>query len=131
MNWHCESYEKVLQYFEVDKSKGLTSKQAEDNKKRFGENKLFTKKAKSSWSLLLEQFNNPVIIILIIAAILNAFISDIKDTFVIVAVVILNTLIGFIQERRASDALKALEKMAAPLARVIRNGQQKNIPTQE
>lgn len=131
MNWHSEPYDKALQYFNVDKSKGLSGKQAEDNKKKFGENKLLTKKAKSNLSLLLEQFNNPVIIILIIAAILNAFISDIKDTFVIVAVVILNTLIGFIQERRASDALKALEKMAAPLARVIRNGQHKNIPTQE
>ncbi len=131
MNWHSESFEKALQNFGVNKEKGLNQKQVEENRKKFGENRLITKKAKSHWILLLEQFNNPVIIILIVAAVFNAFISDIKDTFVIAAVVILNTLIGYIQERKASDALKALEKMAAPKARVIRDGQQKNIPTQD
>ncbi|MGB9771716.1 MAG: cation-translocating P-type ATPase [Candidatus Kapaibacteriota bacterium] len=131
MNWHSQPYEKVLEYFDVDKSKGLSENQVGEFRRRFGENRLLAKKAKSNWTLLLEQFNNPVIIILIIAAILNAFISDIKDTLVIAVVVILNTIIGFIQERRASDALKALERMAAPHARVIRDGIQKNIPTQE
>lgn len=131
MNWHSEPFEIALRYFNVDKEKGLDEQQVRENREKFGENKLISKKPKSNWILLIEQFNNPVIIILIVAAILNAFISDIKDTFVIVAVVILNTLIGFIQERKASDALKALEKMAAPHARVIRDSSQKNIPTQE
>jgi len=131
MNWHSEPYEKVLEYYKVSKTEGLTEQQVKEHRKKYGENRLISKKPKSNWLLLLEQFNNPVIIILIIAAILNAFISDLKDTFVIAAVVILNTLIGYIQERKASDALKALEKMAAPHARVIRDGQQKNIPTQD
>ncbi|MCX7907906.1 MAG: HAD-IC family P-type ATPase [Ignavibacteria bacterium] len=131
MNWHSEKLEKLFEYYNVDREKGLTHKQVLEHRKKFGENRLITKKPKSNWILLLEQFNNPVIIILILAAILNAFISDLKDTFVIAAVVVLNTLIGYIQERKASDALKALEKMAAPHARVIRDGIQKNIPTQE
>jgi Ca2+-transporting ATPase len=131
MLWHSQTCEKVLEHFKVDPQKGLTEEQVEENRKKYGENRLPGKKPKPDWILLLEQFNNPVIIILIIAAVLNALISDIKDTFVIAAVVILNTLIGFIQERRASDALKALNKMAAPTARVIRNGVHKNIPTSE
>ncbi len=131
MNWHSRPFESVLEYFKVNRNNGLNEEQVKQHRQRYGENRLIAKKAKSNWALLLEQFNNPVIIILIIAAILNAFISDIKDTLVIVAVVILNTIIGFIQERRASDALKALEKMAAPHARVIRDGEQKHIPTQE
>lgn len=131
MNWHSLPCEKVLEYFQVDPQLGLNEKQVQGYRNKFGENRLIGKKPKSDWVLLLEQFNNPVIIILIIAAIVNAFISDIKDTLVIAAVVILNTIIGFIQERRASDALKALKRMAAPQARVIRNGQHKNIPTQE
>jgi len=131
MLWHSSSCEKVLEYFKVDPQKGLTEKQVEENRKKYGENRVVGKKPKSDLVLLLEQFNNPVIIILIIAAVVNAFISDIKDTLVIAAVVILNTLIGFIQERRASDALKALNRMAAPQARVIRDGTHRNIPTHE
>lgn len=131
MNWHSKQIEKVLEYFKVDPSYGLSDEQVQFYRKEYGQNILISRKSKSNWVLLLEQFNNPIIIILIVAAIINAFISDIKDTLVIGAVVILNTLIGFFQERRASDALKSLQKMAAPKARVLRNGQQQLIATNE
>lgn len=131
MNWHSKKIEKVLEHFKVEPTVGLTDTQVSEFRKEYGANLLISKKAKSNWILLFEQFNNPIIIILIIAAMINAFISDIKDSFVIGAVVILNTFIGFFQERRASDALKSLQKMAAPKARVLRNGQQQFISTSE
>ncbi|MCX7880124.1 MAG: HAD-IC family P-type ATPase [Ignavibacteria bacterium] len=131
MNWHSLPCEKVIEYFNTNPTHGLTDKQVVENREKYGVNQLVGKKPKSDLKLLLEQFNNPIIVILIVAAILNAFISDLKDTFVIAVVVVLNTVIGFIQERKASDALKSLKKMAAPQARVIRNGQQKLISTSD
>lgn len=131
MDWHSVPVERVLNHFDVNPSIGLSNSQVEEYRAKYGSNKLIAKKAKSNWILLLEQFNNPVIIILIIAAILNAFISDLKDSLVIAVVVVLNTFIGFVQERRASDALKSLQKMAAPQARVIRSGIQQFIPTSD
>jgi len=131
MNWHTKSIDDVLKHFGVNPVIGLNDSQVKKMRHLYGENTIISKKAKPDWILFLEQFNNPIIYILIVAAILNAVISDLKDTLVIAAVVILNTLIGFFQERRASDALKALTKLASPIARVIRNDDQILIPAAE
>ncbi len=128
-NWHSKSIDEILKILSTNSKNGISSKEVEKRKKEYGENKLQIYKEKSNFVLLLEQFNNPVIIILIIAAIFTTIVGDLKDTFVIAFVVILNTTIGFIQERKASDALKSLRKMASPSARVIRDGQQISIPT--
>ncbi len=131
MSWHSKKIDEIVGLFNTDVKKGLNSKQVEELRLKFGSNTLTSRKQKSNWLLLLEQFNDPLIYILTVAAILNALISDLKDTIVIIAVVILNTLIGFIQERRANDALKSLNKMAAPIARVLRNGEQVMLPAAE
>lgn len=131
MSWHTLDLRDILSKFDVNPELGLNEEKVQKNRRDFGENIILSKKPKPDWVLFLEQFNNPIIYILIVAAIINAFVSDLKDTIVIAVVIILNTLIGFIQERRASDALKMLSKMAAPVARVIREGMQKSIPTEE
>jgi len=131
MAWHSKKIEEISELFQTDLKKGLSSNQVEDLRLKFGANILQSGKIKSNWKLLFEQFNDPLIYILTVAAILNALISDVKDTIVIVAVVILNTFIGFIQERRATDAIKSLNKMAAPIARVLRNGEQMLIPSSD
>ncbi|TAL70531.1 MAG: HAD family hydrolase [Bacteroidetes bacterium] len=131
MFWHTEPSDVVMKNFGVIQETGLSSEQVIDMREKFGDNTLISTKEKPAWVLLLEQFNDPVIYILIVAAVLNAFLAELKDTFVIAAVVILNTLIGFVQERRASDALNALMKMTAPSARVIRDGIQQIIPAAE
>jgi Ca2+-transporting ATPase len=131
MEWHSKDISEVLEHFNTDSEAGLKDEQVIDLREKFGENILTAKKNKSDFILLLEQFNDPIIYMLIIAAIFNAIYSDFKDTIVIVSVVILNTLIGFFQERRAADALKTLSKMAAPIARIIRNGEQLLIPSAE
>lgn len=131
MNWHSLSIEEVLEKFNINPKIGVTDSRIGELRVQYGENRILAQHQKSGFKLLLEQFNNPVIIILIFAAIFTAIAQDYKDTIVIAVVVILNTVIGYIQERRASDALKALSKMAAPNARVIRNGLQQQIPTGE
>ncbi len=131
MAFYSESLDKVLDHFKVEPDKGLNEEQIEESRKNYGVNDVSEKKEKSSIILLLEQFNNPIIYILIVAAIINYIAASPKDAIVIAVVVFLNTIIGFVQERKASKALKSLKEMASPDARVIRNGKQSNIPTSE
>ena len=131
MNWHTISQIDVLQHWKVNADTGLNDSEVEENRLKYGKNELKSRGGKSDFKLLLEQFNNPIIFILIVAAVLNAIISDIKDTFFIIFVIILNTVIGFFQERKASRDLKSLKQLAAPNARVIRKGVQLTIPTSE
>ena len=131
MIWHSKKIEEIVELFNTNIKNGLSTNQIADLRLKFGKNTLSTSTSKPWWILLLEQFNNPIIYILIIAGILNAFISDLKDTIVIAVVVILNTFIGFIQESRATDALKSLAKLASPYARVIRNSEQEFVPSSE
>lgn len=131
MVWHTKDSNEILELFNTNTKTGLLSSQVEELRLKYGSNTISTTNTKSNWLLFIQQFNDPLIYILAVAAILNAIISDLKDTFVIAAVVILNTLIGFIQELRATDALKSLNKLAAPNARVIRNGEQILIPSSD
>lgn len=131
MGYHSKNFNEVLNSFGVDSESGLPSSRIKEMKAKYGLNELILQKPKSKLILLLEQFNNPVIYILIVAGVLNAILVGPKDAIVIGVVVILNTIIGFIQENRASNALKALRDMAAPNAKVIRDGKQIQIPTTE
>ena len=131
MPWHSKSIEETLNHFESSQKEGLKSEQVPKMRDKHGINDLLVEKQKPAIILLLEQFNNPVLYILMVAAIVNAFLAELKDTIVIASVVVLNSVIGFIQERRASDALKALRQMAAPTAKVLRDGTVSSIPTTE
>jgi magnesium-transporting ATPase (P-type) len=131
MNWFLKSKDEVLKFYNVDLKLGLNENQIKESRLKFGENKLPEPKQIPWYIILFEQFNNPIIYILIIAAILNGLIAEPKDAFVIGVVVILNTLLGFYQEKRASKALNSLKEMTAPIARVIRDGELKNINSSE
>ena len=110
---------------------GLGADEAATRLVRFGPNELLERGRKSTWRLLAEQFTNTMIIVLIIAALVTAAIGDLKDTVVILAIVLLNGVIGFIQEYRADQAMAALKQMTSPTARVVRNGQVIVIPASE
>jgi magnesium-transporting ATPase (P-type) len=131
MRFYSDTKAKVLEHFKVKPNNGLDENEIERSRKENGTNEILVKKEKSSLILLFEQFNNPIIYILIVAAIVNYFAASPKDAIVIAVVVFLNTMIGYVQERKASKALKSLKEMASPDARVIRNGKQQNIPTRE
>lgn len=129
MLWHSKPIEEVIEYFGLDTKSGLESLKIQEYRDKYGSNNILMKKEKSILAQLFEQFNEPVIYILIVAGIINGLIAEIKDSIFIGFVVILNTLIGFFQERRSSNALKSLKSLTAPNAKVLRDGEQILIPT--
>lgn len=100
---------------------GLTSQQAADRLRENGANEIAIKKKKKWWGILLAQFTDFMIVILIAAAVISGFIGDSTDMIVIFAIVLLNAVVGFVQEWRAEKAIEALQKMAASKARVLRD----------
>jgi len=106
----------------------------EEAKRRFletGPNELKREKKESKLELLLEQFKDFLIIILIVAAVVSFAIGESMDALVIFVIVILNAIIGFAQQYRAEKSLEALQKMTSPTARVVRGGKEAKIPTSE
>ncbi len=119
--WHHLSSEESLSLLESDKH-GLDSETVEQRLQQFGENHLPRVKGRSALARLFSQLHNLIIYVLLAAALLTALLGHWIDFWVILAVVILNTLIGFIQEGKAEKALDAIKDMLAPHATVIRSG---------
>lgn len=101
---------------------GLTAAEAERRRQRYGENVLIEEKAESSFHLLLQQFKSPLIAILLVAAGLSLLLREIVDATIILAILLFNATIGFVQERRAGSALKALQQMVKKNVVVVRDG---------
>ncbi|MBL7857151.1 MAG: cation-translocating P-type ATPase [Cyclobacteriaceae bacterium] len=121
MNWHITSVTETLNVLNSQFS-GLSPADAEERLLRYGMNELPEKKKRPSWVMFLNQFKEVMILILITAAVISGVIGDLKDTIVILAIVVLNAVVGFIQEYRAEKAMEALKKMAASSAYVRREG---------
>jgi len=115
----------------TDPALGLTMADAAERLARFGPNELVERGRKPTWRLFLEQFTNTMIVVLMIAAVVTALIGDLKDTAVILAIVVLNGVIGFTQEYRAEQAMAALKQMTSPTARVMRDGEVAVVPAAE
>jgi Ca2+-transporting ATPase len=107
----------------TDAGRGLAGADAAERLVRFGPNELVEHGRKPAWRLFVEQFTNTMIVVLMLAAIVTALIGDLKDTVVILAIVVLNGVIGFVQEHRAEQAMAALRQMTSPTARVVRDGE--------
>ena len=130
MNYYLLPIKEIEQLLNTSKN-GLNSTQAEERLKEFGKNELTEKKKKSVWILFLHQFKNVMIVILLIAALVSVSIGDIKDAVVILIIVLLNSIIGFVQEFKAEKAMAALKKMSASNATVRRGGNIIQIPSSE
>jgi magnesium-transporting ATPase (P-type) len=120
-NWYNIDSESVLKSF-FTQSKGLTEEEARFRLKEFGPNKFTIEKKRSKIKLFFGQFNNPIIYVLIAAAIITLLIQHISDSIVIMVATLLNATIGYFQEIKSDDAMKALARMAALKARVKRSG---------
>ena len=121
MNWYKQSIPEVFESLATSQ-KGLSSKTAEEKLQQFGPNELQEGKKKTIAGILLAQFKDVMILILLAAAIIAGIIGDLTDTIVILIIVLLNAVIGFIQEYRAEKSMQALKKMAVTQCRVIRDG---------
>ncbi|HPA47012.1 MAG TPA: HAD-IC family P-type ATPase, partial [bacterium] len=130
VNWHqidpTEAVEK-LQSSEM----GLVSEEARRRFEHYGPNELIEKKHKSLWRMFFDQFKDFMILVLIAAAIVAGVIGDPVDTIAIAVIVLLNAVLGFVQEYRAEKAIAALKKMAAPSATVIRGGRPELIAAEQ
>lgn len=136
LNAHTLSAEEVAIKLGSDLERGLSDTEAQQRLQQYGHNELREEPPPTLWQMLWDQFNNFVVILLIVAAIISAIVGaytgeGYTDALAIVAIVILNAILGVVQEGRAEAALRALKKMAAPEARVLRDGRIKDIPSRE
>jgi len=131
VNWHNLSWQEVVRKLDSDSEEGLSLKEVDNRKKKFGENTLPEKKPLSKLRIFWHQFKNPFIYILLIAGGVTLFLKDFTDSIVIFAAVIINSLVGFIQENKASESLRELRKAAILEAEVLREGNFKIINAKE
>jgi P-type Ca2+ transporter type 2C len=121
MNWHKLSVIEIFELFGID-LQGISASAAEEKLLQYGLNKLQEGKKKSITAMLLSQFKDVMILILLVAAIIAGIVGDLTDTIVILIIVILNAVMGFFQEYRAEKAMQVLKQMSVTQARVFRDG---------
>ena len=130
MNYHTQPVSEIEKALKTN-SAGLTSAEAKQRLKTDGPNLLEAKKKKTILSILVSQLTDFMILILIAAAAISGIVGDVTDTIVILAIVVINAIVGFIQEWRAEKAMEALENMAASHAKVRRDNQTIDIPASD
>ena len=126
--WHGMSVEAVQQWLQTTLDRGLSSEDISLRLVRYGANSIREAKTKGPGRIFAAQFADFMIVVLLAAAVIAAFLGEPADTVAIVAIVVLNAVIGFVQEYRAEHALAALRKMAAHNARALRNGEPATVP---
>ncbi len=126
--WYRQSKEELLSNLNTNVDSGLTNEEANLRLEKYGANELKEENKKSFLSKVIAQFSDFLILILMGAAIISMAVGETKDAIVILAIVIVNALLGIYQEGKAEKALDALKKMASPNAKVIRNGHIEIVP---
>jgi Ca2+-transporting ATPase len=128
LEWHTLEKEAVEKELSTSLSKGLDDKEAVKRLERYGYNEIEQKKRKTILQMYIDQFKDFMIIVLIIAAVISGFLGELTDAVVILMIVILNAVLGVVQENKAEESLAALKRMSAPSAKVLRNGRYDVIP---
>jgi Ca2+-transporting ATPase len=130
-HWHTLSADEAAHRLETSHQTGLSAAEAAERMARYGPNALHEKRGRSPWRMLLDQFTDFMIIILIGAAVISGIVGDVQDTIAIIVIIILNAVIGFIQEYRAERAMAALKRMSEAGAQVLRDGQVETVNASE
>ncbi len=121
MNWHLLSITEIEKLLNSTPS-GIDTIIASERLSEYGKNEIEETKKKTVWQMLFDQLTDFMILILIVVAIISGFLGDLTDTIIILAIIILNATVGFIQEYRSEKAMEALKKMVPNIARVMREG---------
>lgn len=129
--WHSLEDQEVASILATSREQGLTEAEAQKRLETFGENQLQESEGTTFLQMLWEQFNNFVIWLLIVAAVISAFLGEWVEASAIMAIVVLNAGFGIIQERRAEQALAALRQLASPDAQVLRGGHRMVVSSRE
>jgi Ca2+-transporting ATPase len=130
IDWHTLSKEETLLILQT-RINGLTDPEVKKRFSIYGHNEIVEEKQRSPAIIFAKQFKEPLIIILLVATTISAFVGELIDAIVIIAIVILAAIVGFVQEYRSKKAIEALKKMAATTVRVIRDDEEKIIDTRE
>jgi P-type Ca2+ transporter type 2C len=145
VSWHSTSVNQTLESFQSDRQTGLTSSQVTQSRERYGVNELEEIAGRSPWQILLDQFTNIMLILLITVALVSGVLDFVnlqagnikpgeipfKDTIAILAIVVLNGMLGYFQEIKAEKDLAALKRMTSSRVRVIRDGKPSEIDSKD
>lgn len=126
--WYTLASADVTKVLQSDATQGLTQQEAERRLAAHGANRLAESKKKPLYTLFLDQFKDFMVLILFVATLISYFLGEYLDAITIIAIIIINGVLGFIQESRAERSLQALKELASPMARVIRDGEMVMIP---
>ncbi|MCA9211712.1 MAG: cation-translocating P-type ATPase [Planctomycetales bacterium] len=129
--WHCTTLDDTLQQLDTDASRGLTTEQVEARRHEYGLNELIETGGRSPWRILWEQLSGAMVLLLVFAAIVSMFLHEYTDAIAIMAIVLLNAVLGFAQDYRAEKALAALKKLSVPVVRVRRDGAVQEVSARE
>ena len=129
--WFSKTSNEIIQQLNTDLNEGLSSEEAAKRLNEFGANKLKSKPKKTILQLFFAQINDILIYILLGAAVLSAIMKDYNEAIIILIVVLINAVVGVVQESKAEKALEALKKLSTPKAVVKRDGELKEIPSEE
>lgn len=129
--WYTRTAEETLVFWDTDKEDGLSTSEVKKRLNKFGFNEIVEKEKTSWWKRLVAQFQDFMVLILLGATLISAFLGEYVDAITILAIVIINAILGFVQEFRAEKSMEALKKLAAPTAHVIRNGTPQQIPAKD
>jgi P-type Ca2+ transporter type 2C len=141
-SWHAHSLEKTLEVLKTEPTRGLSSQEVEKRLEHYGANELKESAGRTSWQIFLDQFKNIMLLMLIAVAVISGILDLVevwqnsqtpdgsipfKDTIAILSIVILNGILGYIQESRAEKALAALKSLSAPKVQALRDGKRQEI----
>ena len=135
-HYYNQNIDEILQQFEVSAERGLSKDEAKKRLEIHGPNRLETTKQKSTLQIFFDQFKGSMVMILFVAAIISGIIGlqngeGFLDTIVILAILVVNAIIGTVEEKKAQSSLEALKKMSAPHSKVLRDGEIIEIPSTE
>ena len=130
MPWHSKTIKEALEEFNSSND-GLSDTEAAERLKNNGFNELRKKPRKTIVQMLLAQIIDPMVLILIGASIFSIILKQLTEGAVILFIVVLNAIIGVVQEKKAESSIEALKNMSAPTARVLRNGEESVVPARE
>jgi P-type Ca2+ transporter type 2C len=122
LDWYNKGIQTVSEELSVDVKKGLSKDEVSKRLDKYGHNELKEKEKEPLWAKIFKQLKDFLVIILIVASVVSGLVGEISDAIVILAIVIVNAVLGVVQEGKAEKALDALKKMSAPNARVYRDG---------
>ena len=127
-DWHLHDANELARLHGVNPAHGLQAHQVSQRTIQHGANELPGSVNRTYWSLLVDQFSDFMILVLIAAAVISGVVGDLVDTLVILIIVVLNAAIGLVQAWRADQALAALKRLSAAQATVVRGGQVQQVP---